>query len=231
MNGQSVLVCNLILAAILAVFLVIGARRGLIRTVFGLLGLCVALVGASMLTDMLAPRAAQVLEPRLAAVVSARLDEQVTAALPDADLAQGQAGHLDGLLGAIQDTRTYKTLAAALVEAVQKCLAAAAANTGEVIARAIAQSVARMVLLPLLFVAVLLAWRLLGHILNLAGHLPGLRTLNCLGGAAVGLLQGALVCLLAVWLARWLGVLPDEAAQGEGPIGWMLELLDGFPAK
>ena len=52
-------------------------------------------------------------------------------------------------------------------------------------------------------------WLLL-HVLaaamDLLAKLPGLSFLNALGGAALGLVKGALVLFLAIWAARRLGV-------------------------
>ena len=52
-------------------------------------------------------------------------------------------------------------------------------------------------------------WLLL-HVLatamDLLAKLPGLSSVNALGGAALGLVKGALVLFLAVWAARHLGV-------------------------
>ena len=51
--------------------------------------------------------------------------------------------------------------------------------------------------------------------MDLLAKLPGLSSLNALGGAALGLVKGALVLFLAIWAARRLGVSfeTEEVAQ------------------
>jgi len=63
------------------------------------------------------------------------------------------------------------------------------------------------------FFLILLVWRLVSHILDLACKLPVLRTLNGVGGLVIGLLKGILFLLVLVWLLSLLDVIPAEQAQ------------------
>ena len=65
-----------------------------------------------------------------------------------------------------------------------------------------AVQIARTVIFAVAFIAVLIAWSILSHTLDLVAHLPVLYTANRWGGGAVGLVKGALVVFIAVWLLR-----------------------------
>ena len=54
--------------------------------------------------------------------------------------------------------------------------------------------------------------------MDLVLKLPLLRGLNTLGGAAVGLVEGALLLFLAVWVLRRLGVSFESEALAEAHI-------------
>ena len=65
------------------------------------------------------------------------------------------------------------------------------------------------------FLAVLLLWVLVCHLLDLAAKLPGLRFLNRLLGGLLGLVKGYLLLLVALWILRdLLDVIPAAALSG-----------------
>lgn len=111
-----------------------------------------------------------------------------------------QAGELLKLMG-WDDTLT-KSLADKAEEKVQE--------TGVSLAMAVVDSVMEsfvyMLLFALSFVVLMLLLHLVAKALDLAMKLPGIHFLNGLGGALVGLIQGALLVFLAIWLLRCLHV-------------------------
>ena len=66
----------------------------------------------------------------------------------------------------------------------------------------VAQSVAYAAVYLVAFLALLLVLWLLMKPVHLLVKLPGLRTVNALGGGALGLVWGALLVFLAVWLMQ-----------------------------
>ena len=72
--------------------------------------------------------------------------------------------------------------------------------------------IARTAIFSVAFIAVLIAWNVLSHALDLVTRLPVLNGLNRWTGAAVGLLKGALVVFIAVWLLKD-SYIPPEAAE------------------
>ena len=69
---------------------------------------------------------------------------------------------------------------------------------------------ARAVLFGVSYIAVLLAWFLASHMLDLAFKLPILAEVNLAGGLVLGLVKGVLLIIVLVWLGQLAGVVPTE---------------------
>ena len=83
-------------------------------------------------------------------------------------------------------------------------------DTGVSIAAAVVESIASSFIYGILYILSFARLLLLLHVLvgamGLVFKLPGLRGLNALGGGLLGLIEGALLLFLAVWVLRRLGV-------------------------
>ena len=83
-------------------------------------------------------------------------------------------------------------------------------DTGASIALAVVESMVysfvHSLLFVLAFIALVLLLKILVGAMGIMMKLPGLHGLNALGGGILGLVEGALLLFLAVWLARRLGV-------------------------
>ena len=116
------------------------------------------------------------------------------------------------VLEALQESALYRGLAQAFQEAVDNGVAQVTTSAAKALAEYAAVQLARMVLFLLAFVAVLIAWFLLSHALDLAFRLPVLSALNHWSGAALGLLKGGALIFIACWLLRN-SLIPPEAIQ------------------
>ena len=213
------IILDVITAAALIAFTVVGAQRGFFRTVAGLLTVILALTGAQLFTAWAAPHVSGVLQP----VIERRVEKKVDAALggdtitpqepkidasrPDSETQDQkeaeEESEIQRLLRAIGvDEQLFQRLGESAREKVR--------DTGVTVATAVVQSVAESVIRALLFLlsfaVFLLLLKLLAKVLDLALKLPVLRSMNGLAGAAVGLVEGALAVFLAVWLLRRFGV-------------------------
>ena len=86
-----------------------------------------------------------------------------------------------------------------------------ATHAAQALAHFVAVQIARIVIFILAFFAVLIAWYFISHTLDLVAHLPVLYTANRWAGGAVGLVKGALVAFIAVWLLKDSYIPPDAA--------------------
>lgn len=178
-----------------------GAKKGLLRSLAGLLIVLVSLIGASVIAAALSGPAAKLAAPMIEKRVEAWVEEEVQEKLPPSSntIPEDLEDLLD-LLG--MDARRRDALASEAGEAIRE--------TGVSAATAVVESLARSFLHGLLyavsFVVLSVGLHLLVRALDLVLRLPGLHGLNALGGGLLGLLEGALLLFLAAWALGILGV-------------------------
>lgn len=230
-----------IVLMILFLFVVFGAKRGLLLSLFGLLAVVVAFVGASFLAQTLAPRVGAVLEPRFAQMIEESLTagmdspplEQPEITVPDTGAGETPAVSVpvapdvaapevpptqDATLPAIFDVLRgmglYESAITAIDAAVQDGMTSVAANAAAAVAASVAKTIAYAVIFLIGFLLIMLLWTILSHALDLVAKLPGLSTLNKLGGAAFGLIKGCVMLFLCAWLLQYFGrIIPEETVQ------------------
>lgn len=210
------LIADGLVLAVLLIFACIGARRGLILSLCGLLAFVVAFLGASFAARTLSPVVADALEPKFAAAIEEQLNESIRqqAEAGEAAVLSPDDVPLEGVLDALREMGFYETLINTVDRAVESGMTAAAASAAAAVAAAIAQSAAYLILFLLGFFLILLAWRLLSRALDLVARLPGLHFLNKTGGALFGLVQGCIILFVAAWLLQFFGqVLPRELVE------------------
>lgn len=215
------LIFDFIIIAVFIVFAAIGAHRGFVLSLCGLLAVLVAFVGASLAARTLSPMVADFLEPRFAAAIEEQLNEQIQNGQPETGLTgpEGQPVTPDSLplqdvLDVLRDMGFYETLIDSIDKAVENGMTQVAASAAAQVAAAIAQSAAYLILFLVGFVLILLIWKLISHALDLVARLPGLHFLNKSLGALFGLIQACIILFIAAWLLQFFGwVLPREAVE------------------
>ncbi|MCI9577266.1 MAG: CvpA family protein [Oscillibacter sp.] len=194
-------IIDAIAVAVLAGFAILGAWKGLLRTLAGLLVLALSLAGAGIIASALSAPAAKLIVPVIEKRLESRLDEALQQRYPG-EQPEDQLSVTDmlGLLG-IDETQ-WDALAFRAQDAVR--------DTGVHLMTAVIGSVAQSMLYGVLymlsFVLLSIALHLLVRMLDAVLKLPGLHGLNAVGGGLVGLAEGALLLFLAVWVLRLAGV-------------------------
>ena len=202
-------IIDAIAAAVLLGFAIWGAQRGLFRSLTGLLSVIVALVGAGLIAGALAAPAARLAGPLVEEHIRGQVDEAMEVQssqqveMPELEMEEDDGFAIEELLalmGLDEDVRE------SLLGDIQE----KAVDTGVSVATAIVESVVQSLLYGVLFLLSFLALMLLLKLavgaMDLVLKLPGLHLLNSLGGAVIGLAEGALLAFLAIWIARRLGV-------------------------
>ena len=210
------LIADGLVLAVLLIFACIGARRGLILSLCGLLAFVVAFLGASFAARTLSPVVADALEPRFAAAIEEQLNESIRqqAEAGEAAVLSPDDVPLEGVLDALREMGFYETLINTVDRAVESGMTAVAASAAAAVAAAIAQSAAYLILFLLGLFLSLVGWRLLSRALDLVARLPGLHFLNKTGGALFGLVQGCIILFVAAWLLQFFGqMLPRELVE------------------
>ena len=213
-------IIDIVVAAVLLGFAVYGGKRGLFRALSGLLAVVVALVGAGIIAATFTTPVTKVVTPLIAGHIEEKVENAMAVQsagsgvqMPEADTEDPSAiQDLLAILGLDDEVRSR------LAEEVQEKVR----DTGASIAAAVVESMARSfiygTLYILSFAVLLLLMKVLIGAMDLVWKLPLLRGLNTLGGAAVGLVEGALLLFLAVWVLRRLGVSFESEALAEAHI-------------
>ena len=213
-------IIDIVVAAVLLGFAVYGGKRGLFRALSGLLAVVVALVGAGIIAATFTTPVTKVVTPLIAGHIEEKVENAMAVhsagsgvQMPEPDTEDPSAiQDLLAILGLDDEVRSR------LAEEVQEKVR----DTGASIAAAVVESMARSLIYGTLYIlsfaVLLLLMKVLIGAMDLVLKLPLLRGLNTLGGAAVGLVEGALLLFLAVWVLRRLGVSFESEALAEAHI-------------
>ena len=195
-------IMDIVAVAALLVFVIVGAREGLFRSLAGLVIVVVALVGAGMIAATLADPAAKLITPIIEKAITEKVDDAITEKTGKLDTQRTDTGveELMDILGLDEDVR--QSIGQRAEESVR--------STGASAISAVVESLCRSIIYGVLYILSFLALSVLLHILakamDLLTKLPVIHSLNALGGGAIGLVKGALVLFLAIWALRRLGV-------------------------
>ena len=186
------IIADLIIVALLAAAVILGAKRGLIESLAGVAVIVASLLGAAWAARMFSDTVAQWLRPLLEQSLLQRVQSRS---------ASGSPGDMLSVFGYSGQTLTK------LTESVME----QARQTGQSLVNAVVDSVLHSIAYAAVYVAAFLALLVVLHLavkaLDLAAKLPGIRTANGLGGAALGLVKGLLVVFLLVWALQKLQIL------------------------
>lgn len=198
------LIFDLIILALLIFFAIRGARRGLVLTLLSLVSVLVAFVGALLISNFCAKPVAQWLQPS----IEPHVQSAVESALPD--YLEGEVLSTDKLLALLDETNLPLGLNEVLADFLREHtlspdLDALTDNIVSVLAEKVSLAIVYVALFLISFVLILILWKLLSHALDLVARLPGLNSLNKLGGFLLGVLRCAVLLFVAAWLLRMLG--------------------------
>ena len=203
------LIIDVVFALVLVLGTVFGAKRGLFRSLMALAVIVLALVGASLFTDLLTEPVTDMLMPRAEKSVQEWFDSrdeeqgeqpQIEESAQDEDTQQ-ESGVPLAVTGFLK-----KLLRFDLDGAVRRSLREAARDAALAAVRTLLGSVVRSVTFALCFILLTILLRLVTKGIDKVLDLPVLSTLNALGGGALGLVESALVLFLVCDLAPKLGV-------------------------
>ena len=203
------IVFEVIVAAVLVLFVVLGIKRGFVLALCGLLGVVVAFASAGFLAGSLSPLVANALEPHFAAAI----EEQLNESIQNSEYISDQGGvattpeevPLSGVLDALREMGLYESLIDTIDQAVENGMTEVAANAAAQVAAAMAQSVAYLILFLVGFLVIIILWKAVSHALDLVARLPVLHFLNRTMGGVFGFVQGCLVLFVVAWAIQFMG--------------------------
>lgn len=193
---------------ILAICILRGLQVGLIRSACGLLAVAAAIALASQAGTLFSPLLADSMTSPIASLIEAMMMDSLSDAFGDAALNAIDSSALfssQEIISILQTFGLYDTVSSAVNSAVSTTLDAVVPIAAEAIAAQLAEYLAYTIIYICVFALILIAGRLLGSVLNLADHVPGIHLLNRAGGAVFGFLKGLAIILAGWWLLYQLG--------------------------
>lgn len=208
---------DFVIAAVLVLFVVLGWKRGLVRTLAELLAVILALVLSAQIAKAAAPVIVdRALRPATYAAIERRVDEIMAEAGPEVSPVR----ELERVMEAIPNSfireqagRLLEDLDTAVEEAVvptREHLTGAAKDIANAVLDGVVRDLIQSVLCAACFLVLMILFRLAARILRLAEKLPGIRQLNKLGGALLGLGKGLILACLILWVLRCTGMITQE---------------------
>ena len=187
-----------------------GAKKGLILTLFGMLGLVVAFFGARLVSNNFYEPVSDIIRPALHQKVEGLEDSILGGADFDFDLSLDDS--VESLIDVLRDRGTFPGLVALLDTATEKEAIPEKENVSatENLSTYLAELASRVALFIASFIAILLIWFLISHILDLAFKLPVLNALNIIGGLLFGLAKAILIVFVVVWACQLLNWIPAQ---------------------
>jgi hypothetical protein len=192
---------DLVIVAVLAFFAWRGAKKGLILTLFSLVALFVAFFGAQFVSAQFHKPVANIIEPAI---------YQSILGVDESGGEAESATSLPDLLDAVHDAGLYQGFSTFLDEAVNANEISRTDEPAQALAHYLALMIARAGLFAVTYLVILIAWFLVGRMLDLAFHLPILSTVNTVGGLVAGLVKAALMVFVLVWVGQLAGWVPAE---------------------
>ena len=209
---DNALIIDGVIAVVLLAGLLIGAKRGLFKSLMGLLVVVLALIGSVMLADMLTEPITDFVAPKVEDAVVSQFSDALDRSM-DSDGTDAQTGVSEMLERYGVSGDILKPLWDSAASSVFGAISAAKENTVDVFRGSISASIRTLVsgavhavLVLVLYVVLLVVLKLLTRLLDHVFDLPVLSTANGLGGAAFGLLEAALLLYVAAYAASRLGV-------------------------
>lgn len=215
---------DIVILALLALFAWRGAAKGLMLSLCGLAAVFVAFFAAQFLSARFCAPVGGILRPII--IQSVRGAEPVPSS-PE------QGYTVEELLSSIREKGLFEGFNQFLEQGVANdALGSAPLSPLESLAGYLSQAVARALLFGAVFIGVLVIWFLVSHALDLAFHLPILAEVNTAGGLLIGLVKGALIAIVLVWLGQLSGLVPsppDTPVLSLFTVQRLGELLDNLP--
>lgn len=201
LNFSFPIIFDIIVVALLFFFALNGRRRGLIKTITGILVLIVAFTGATMLCNWTTPFISKTfVEPKLTetllpnAQTASGAETAPAENTPQGDPSADSISSILLKLGLPMDTVTKA------MEDFQENAVSSVEDAVRILSESVSNKVTYGVLFVIYFVILLIVLSLVARLLDAVARLPVLNAINRVGGFILGLLFGYLAIMLVSYL-------------------------------
>lgn len=198
---------DIVIVLVIVFFAWRGAKKGLILTLFGMLGLVVAILGARLVSNVLCDPIAEIIRPGICQALENLQQDAMYSIGSDLNLDPS----VESLVELLRERNIFPQLVSLLETSLSgEAISSTVGSAVEILASHLAQLAARVVLFIAAFLVILLVWFLISHILDLTFKLPILSTVNTIGGLALGLLKAVVIVVILVWFGQLVTLVPAD---------------------
>ena len=226
---------DIVILAVLISFAVLGWRRGLVRTLTELLSIVLALILSAQIARAAAPVIVdKALRPATHAAIEQRVDELVAENVPEKSLAEGLEWVVEAIPSALVREHAQRMLdgmdaaAEAALTPTREKLEQAGKDLADTVLDGVVRDLIQSLLCAALCVVLTAVFRLIARVLRVIEKLPGVKQLNELGGALIGLGKGLILVVLVLWVLQKTGYISLEMAEKSLAFGLLSQLTGGL---
>lgn len=199
-------IIDIVVVVFLMAFTIYGAKRGLLRALAGVVIVALALIGAGMIATTFSTPVAKIALP----LVRDHIAQKVEDVIAEWDTAEENDIDPQAIEDILKQLGVEEETLDAITAAMQEVGSNAGSKVADTVMDAAVESLVHSVVYGVLYVLSFILLMIMLHVLagaaGLLTKLPGVHALNALGGALLGLIEGALLLFLAVWIGRKWGV-------------------------
>ena len=207
-------VIDLVLLAIIIISIWAGYKKGLIMGVAAMLEAIISLYGASLVSQAYSYEIVPVLRPFVSGYIQNRMENEVLEDLGIDDTSLSVEDVLSGdpslrhdfCAACFASIGIYEDAADQMATEAEEYAAANGETIQESVVEVFCIRAAYVAGVALLFIVFIVALTAIGNIPNLSFRIPNMDVLNDAGGAVMGLVNGAIYCILLCWALRFLGL-------------------------
>lgn len=211
---NTALILDIIFAAALILSVLIGAKRGLFKSLMSLVVIIAALIGASMLSNMFTEPVTDFVMPKVEQKVDSWLAfPKVSSSEFLSGLTSSDANAADKSSGIMEKLEQFGA-GSAFLDSVQKAtdkatdaVEDAVTDAATAAARAVVKTIVHAVLFVIFYLVLVVALKLVTKLLDAAlDKIPVVNKVNSIGGAVIGFAECVLILFMVCYLAPRLGV-------------------------
>lgn len=214
------IILDLLVLAIIVFCVWQGYRRGLIPGVTGIVVVVIALYIGSLLASTFSSEFTAMFKPFVAGYVEANISEAKAEVIGGEDAVYSiediielePAVAADITVAAYVNMGIYEGSAEKLWKQVDSYKQKAGCSLSEAISIVLADAIAYLLVLIVTFVLLIIIFTVIANVTNLSFRLPGKETLDCVGGAACGLIRGLIFAFTIAWVLGYLGMIVSWGA-------------------
>ena len=228
-------VIDLILLAVLLLCAWNGYKKGLIMEIGAMICLAVSLYAACLVANTFSYEVVFALEPFAGGYIESVMTDQTPERL-DYDLTEYSINDIvaedpekvyDIAKATFMCLGVYEVTAGELAEDVQVYMEEQVVPLKTAVIDVTCNTVVYAATVALIFMIILIFLTVLGNLPNLSFRLPNMEEVDEIGGAVMGLLRGLVLCMLAVWVLKFCGLLIGEDTISSTILAKLLEKI-GF---